>query len=404
MNVGHGNTTPTNMTITDRIRTSIAVAKRDLVNSELGESDPEFHNLERALEWTFRSQDAVDSDGSSAGYNLILGWEKPYPETTGYIIPSLYSSCDLLKSLENQHKFASMCEDRANRMVNWLLELQLPGGAYPAGKRTTNRNPSVFNSGQILLGLCAYIERFDDTETAKQQVRDTCNWLVDVQNLDGSWDTHDYNSVPHAYSSRVAWPMLLADELLGLDPSVRESAKDNLDWVVNQQTENNWFQFAGFKPDDDPFLHTIAYTIRGLLEAGILLEHPPYLTAAKDTADHLLHLQDRDGFLKGEYDAEWRGGSYHGLTGNAQMAIIWSRLYDHFGGEKYLTGLEHSVRILSFLQTESINPSINGAIKGSHPIWGSYMYLRYPNWATKFYIDSLLEYDDKISRLGLLNQ
>jgi hypothetical protein len=31
-----------------------------------------------------------------------------------------------------------------------------------------------------------------------------------------------------------------------------------------------------------------------------------------------------------------------------------------------------------------------GAIKGSHPIYGRYARLQYPNWATKFFIDALL--------------
>ncbi|MGF1595582.1 MAG: hypothetical protein ACFCVK_01410 [Acidimicrobiales bacterium] len=38
-------------------------------------------------------------------------------------------------------------------------------------------------------------------------------------------------------------------------------------------------------------------------------------------------------------------------------------------------------------------PEIRGAIKGSHPIWGRYAPLGYPNWATKFFLDALLLLD-----------
>ena len=36
------------------------------------------------------------------------------------------------------------------------------------------------------------------------------------------------------------------------------------------------------------------------------------------------------------------------------------------------------------------NNNIRGAVKGSHPIWGDYTPLAYPNWATKFLIEALM--------------
>jgi hypothetical protein len=34
--------------------------------------------------------------------------------------------------------------------------------------------------------------------------------------------------------------------------------------------------------------------------------------------------------------------------------------------------------------------NVRGAIKGSQPIWGGYATLSYPNWATKFFVDSVM--------------
>jgi hypothetical protein len=31
-----------------------------------------------------------------------------------------------------------------------------------------------------------------------------------------------------------------------------------------------------------------------------------------------------------------------------------------------------------------------GAISGSAPFWGRYMFIRYPNWAAKYHADSLM--------------
>jgi hypothetical protein len=33
---------------------------------------------------------------------------------------------------------------------------------------------------------------------------------------------------------------------------------------------------------------------------------------------------------------------------------------------------------------------VRGGLKGSHPIWGRYMFGTYPNWAAKFLMDALL--------------
>lgn len=377
----------------ERIKNLLTVTGKDFFSRQPTATEPTFENLLSAIHWIFRTQDAINSEGSSAGYNLVLGWEDPYPETTGYIIPTLYACSDILEQRDEYEELAAECEDRADRMVKWLLEQQLSHGGYPAGTGTGNTKPSVFNTGQILLGLCSYLERHRDSETVQQQIKDACAWLVEVQNPDGSWDDHDYNSAAHAYSSRIAWPMLVSERIADLDDAVVDAAIANLDWVVDQQTDNGWFRRAGFEPDDTPYLHTIAYTIRGLLEAGIFLDESKYIDSSKIAANRLLQLQDRDEYLKGEYDSEWTPGSYYCLTGNAQMGIVWARLHHYTDEERWVNGVNKSAHFLSSLQSRAESTAINGAIKGSHPIWGSYMYFRYPNWATKFYIDALLEYE-----------
>ena len=44
---------------------------------------------------------------------------------------------------------------------------------------------------------------------------------------------------------------------------------------------------------------------------------------------------------------------------------------------------------------KSLNKGINGGIKGAFPIYGWYAPFCYPNWAAKFFIDSLMLEDDK---------
>jgi hypothetical protein len=49
------------------------------------------------------------------------------------------------------------------------------------------------------------------------------------------------------------------------------------------------------------------------------------------------------------------------------------------------------MRFLKSLQDcTTANRNVRGALKGSHPIWGGYLFGTYPNWATKFFMDALL--------------
>jgi len=219
-------------------------------------------------------------------------------------------------------------------------------------------------------------------------------WLVNIQHDEGYWDRFDYRGEIHSYCSRVAWALLEADTVLDGNP-FREQAQIHLKWVRSVQTDEDWFEYAAFSPDEVPYLHTIAYTVRGLLEGGLALDDEQLVAVATATADRLLALGESP--LAGAYDRSWGGRRFYCLTGNAQTAAIWLRLYDHTGDEQYL---QAATEELDFLKTQhhlSGPNQLRGGLKGSHPVWGAYMRLRYPNWATKFFCDALL------SRIRLAN-
>jgi hypothetical protein len=338
-------------------------------------------HLQSAIEWLYRTQDVTDCDGSSAGYNLVLGWSGPYPETTGYIVPTFYDYAEVTGSAE--------ARERANRMASWLATLQLDSGGFPAGiDPGPDPEPSVFNTGQILLGLTrAYRETGE--ETYREATRRASEWLVDVQHEDGYWNRFDYRGEIHTYCSRVAWSLLEAYEITDV-PAFREAASDHLSWVVSQQRSNGWFDHCGFSPDETPFLHTIAYTIRGLLEGGDRLGDEEFVDAARTAAERLRTIQRQRGPLTGAYDSDWSEASYYCLTGNAQMAVAWSRLFELSGDQTYADAADEAVRFLQTKQRLDGPDEVRGAIKGSDPVWGPYMRLRYPNWAAKFFVDALL--------------
>jgi uncharacterized protein YyaL (SSP411 family) len=338
-------------------------------------------HLDAAIEWLYTAQDATDVAGCASVYNLVLGWGGPYPETTGYIIPTLFDYANLIDTSEPRN--------RAEDMADWLLEVQFDDGSFPGGDDPANETePSIFNTGQILFGLVRAHE-----ELGKQRyyeaARRAGEWLADVQHEDGYWDQYDYNNVVHSYSARVGWALARASELTG-EERLRDAALNNLQWVVTQRQPNGWFDHCGFDTDEDPFLHTIAYTIRGLLEGGYLLDDEEIVREARASADAFLDLQTQEGILLGRYDERLVGSEFYCLTGNAQMAVVWYRLFEETGETAYRRGADETLAFLKSHQRMDGPLEVRGGLKGSAPVWGPYMYLRYPNWAAKFLADAFL--------------
>lgn len=342
-------------------------------------------HLDAAIDWLCHSQGVTETGGSAATYNLLLGWEDAYPETSGYIIPTLFRYADLRDD--------SKVRERALEMAEWVRSTQHPSGSFPGGTGGTGK-PNAFNTGQILIGLTDTYRRVGD-EVYLEVIRDACDWLVEVQSNQGHWAAHDYKSEPHVYTTRISWPLLLGAELLeGDDEPYRRAAQNNLRWVLGNQQPNGWFSRAAFEADENPFLHTIAYTIRGLIEAGRLLDDDEVFAGGKRAADKLLELQNQQGVLKGEYDDTWSPSWYYCLTGNAQMSIIWLRLFELTENRDYLRAARTTVQFLKRYQPLDAAADIQGGIPGSYPIFGRYLYLRYPNWAAKFFADTLLTFEE----------
>ena len=107
-------------------------------------------SVEAALDWLGAAQDRSTSrDGGIARhYSLISGWGASYPETSGYIVPTLLRG--------QSGSVAAPHRERARAVLNWLTSIQLPGGGFQGGViGQTPVVPVTFNTGQILIGLAS---------------------------------------------------------------------------------------------------------------------------------------------------------------------------------------------------------------------------------------------------------
>ncbi len=349
-------------------------------------------HLHAAMDWLCRAQDATPDGGVAARYRLSIGWSASYPETTGYIIPTFFDYADFTQD--------ETFRRRALHMVDWLLKVQFDSGAFPAHDASVRHDPRVFNTGQAMRGL---VRAFRETgnEIYLNACRCAGDWLVSVQDADGAWRKWEYHQRPHAYHTEVAWPLLQLFAVTA-EASYREAAVKNLDWVLSCQQPNGWFEQCGFKDDTAPYLHTIAYTINGLLESGALLQPQApsenvYVQAALLASEALLHRYEVRRFMAGQFDRNWKGTvNYSCLTGNVQTTINWLRLYEFTQDARLLNAaLKLNDFVKSTQDLQSSHPGIRGGIKGSHPIWGRYIHYSYPNWAAKYFADAMM-IEDKI--------
>ena len=341
-------------------------------------AQPHAAHLLAAEGWLCRAQDASADGGVSYGYTFGRGWREPYPETSGYIVPTFFRLATLR---------APSYRDRARRIVTWLLRIQNADGSW--GNPRYGRKGIVFDTGQVLFGLVrAWREHGEPAVLAA--ARRAAQWLCDVADERLRWTRHEHLETPHTYNSRTAWALLEMDAIEH-DGRRVAVARANLDWAVASQRPSGFFEHSAFRAGGLPFTHNIAYTVEGLLEAGVRLEEPGYVAAAKRAADAALEHLRGDGFLPARIAVDGHARSTACcLTGNCQLAIVWARLAELEPDERYR---DASCRALDYVMAtqdlDSRNAGVRGGIAGSHPLWGRYAPLTFPNWAAKFFIDAM---------------
>jgi len=338
-------------------------------------------HLKASIDWLLKSFRATGNKGFSKGYSLKTGWGRAYPETTGYIIPTLLN----FVNYSNYRKKEII--KAVNESSQWLTSLQNRNGSF---SNIASKNFFIFDTGQILFGLCAIYKHTKEKKYFKALNR-TANWLSNVQEKQGYWGKYTFNGLSHAYCSRVSWALLEAYKITN-NLLYKEKAQKQLEWVLSQQQENGWFQHSYFFEVDISVIHTISYVIRGLLESGLILDDEKYISSAKEATDNLLRLNKKD-IVYSFYNKNWQATvDSKCLTGLAQIAIIWLRLFERTNEQSYFEEASKVIEYLKSTQDILINDeNLKGAMAGSFPVWGEYLPWMYPNWAIKFFIDLLVQ-------------
>jgi len=381
------------MTITKSIQGIIAGRREALNRRKYREYLPQMSDsldLDRHIEegagWLVRAQDFGNDEGVSYGTELGKGFMASYPETTGYIIPTFLALAD--------HSGNSDYLRRAIAMGDWEISVQMPSGAVMAG-RADNKDPqpAIFNTGQVLLGWSALLKKTGEERFRNAGVR-AADWMLANQEPNGTWirgNSPFANPRTSLYNVKAAWGLA---EFAGVSgtASYLMAALRNAEYTLLFQRANGWFGNCCLTDPEQPLLHTIAYTMQGLLGIGRISGRGELIAAVEKCARSLLKLMDEEGFLPGRIDSEFRGTvNWCCLTGSAQTSIVWSELYQFAGHPIYREGAQRINRYLMLRHDmTSPYPDIRGGLTGSWPVWGDYGQYMVLNWATKFFVDAML--------------
>jgi uncharacterized protein YyaL (SSP411 family) len=370
---------------------TIASGYLKLPRREAGDAS---QSLRAAIDWLCRAQDAFGDGGVARSYSLAYnaffgrrGWTPSYPETTGYIIPTLFDYARASARAD--------LVDRAVRMADWECEVQMPSGAVQGGTINEPPSPAVFNTGQVIFG---WVRAFK--ETGKERYLASAikagEFLLSCQDADGAWRKNlskfASETMPfYTYNARTAWGLHLLGEVTGTQ-SYKKAAVRNVEFALGEQLPNGWFKNNCLNDPERPLLHTIAYTLEGVVEMGIALSNATYISSVRTAADALLARQRPDGSLAGRFNSRWEpAAKYSCLTGNAQMGIVWARLHQVTGDAKYLDGTTRANAFLRRVQWMGTgDPGLDGGISGSYPLHGQYGSFQVLNWAVKFFVDSMM--------------
>ncbi len=345
---------------------------------------PNSFHIKKAIDWLIFAQKVNNDGGVSRCYDLFVGWLTSYPETSGYIIPTLIEYFHL------NDNYNRNVLNIAKEIADWECSIQLENGGFSDLRKGPSIVPIIFDTSQVLLGLVSAYKEFKNENYYTSAVK-AGDFLVKNQNKDGNWIKYSYQNMSYTYNVRTAWA-LLELYLISGEEKYKGAAENNLKWTLNQMTKNYWFKKVNSKPNEDPILHFLAYTINGILECGVILNRNDLIQISLNSSLKLLDSFEKHNKMYASFDSNWISyDNYSCLTGCAQISIIWLELFKIFKEKRLFL---NAIKINNYLKQKQFLDNkfreIDGAIAGSDPIWGKYMRFKFPNWATKFFCDALI--------------
>lgn len=331
-------------------------------------------HVRRAIAWLATAQKAAGGGGFAHSFGLLGGWKPAYPETTGYILPTLVRAGARFGIPET--------DPLVECAAQWLASIQQPDGSFS----DLSGRAQIFDTGQILYGWNE-LTTLRPELVERERVARAAHWIAAQQEADGRFERNTWGGA-RSYYVRVGAALVNAGQNLG-DASLVEAGQRNIGWTLAQQRQNGFFDRAGFD-ERPPFLHTMVYVVEGLLDAFVATRQPELLDAVLRFVEPLRLSAGRGTLPCSRYHPDFVAvGRELCLPGLAQWAAQCRRLVA-LGFTAYREAGAAAVAALKRHQLFARTPDLDGGLFGSAPVWGHYMRWSIPNWGVKFLIDALL--------------
>lgn len=298
----------------------------------------------KAIQW-------LHAHSSNGGVNVSHTNAIPYPEVTGYLIPTLLQ----------------WGEPRlAMSYARWLLSTQSADGSFSGPGMST---PFAFDTGQIIRGLAAIMPYLPEAEKALQKA---CDWVIATATPDGRLALPEnlagwclpggrgyVNEAIHLY---VLPGLVAAGEVLN-QPKYIHFAQRSLHYYVTHCNLTNFFA-------PNMLLHFYCYIQEALFDLGAGDICRLGMRVLED-------IQDERGFVPAYANVSWAC-----TPGVIQAALVWLKMKD----------VAHALPALNLgrsLQTAS------GGFPGSAGDGAEYFAAEELSWAAKFYLDALHQYEQR---------
>lgn len=345
------------------------------------------YHLELSLQWYLQDITSSIDGGINSKINIIdfINNKKKhisYPETTGYILSSLINSRFFTNTIKEKH---------IEKVLFFLLKKQNADGGF---SHPSNPNKSLaFDTGQVLGGLLTYYMFYKKNKKVKKTIFLAANFLAKNIKKDGTYCSEVLYRDQKCYYSSATMSLSRASKFFK-NSLWKEKSKKNINWILSNMNEKLWFKNYSFGNGPDFNLHGIAYTIRGILEHGIIYDKK-YIRLAKQIIDKIFKINFNGIILESKlplnFFKNYKGYSHETCpTGLAQIAVIVLKLAFIYKDKNYQKIGRDLVENVKMLQIQGLSKKIDGLFTGSWPIDSNYQPYDLPNWPTKFFIDSLM--------------
>ncbi len=258
--------------------------KPALIKERMNRQGNNLDTYKRAAGWIYRNT------VMHKGIITHTGLKKPYPEVTGYYIPTL---------MRWGHR------DLAVSYARWLCSIQKEDGSW---YDTCDVSPYVFDSGQILKGLLAVRDIYPE---ADDSIRRGCEWILSNMEESGRLTTPDIrgwgggkecSELIHLYCLS---PLIEAGKLFGIKRYTACAEKILCYYKDNHREEIMNFGLLS---------HFYAYIMEALVDLG-------ELEMAEEAMANIAELQNEEGAVPAYKDVHWVCS-----TGLFQLAVVWYRM------------------------------------------------------------------------------